>query len=707
MCKAAAVTPPSFPRQYARTRRFTLGVPRNVEVAPDGQRVLFLRSQAGDDTVTCLWSFEVPDRQERLLVDPSRVASFDEDLPPEERARRERLREQAGGIVDYATDRAMTVAAFALSGRLWRCRVDTGETTELPVVHPVVDPRPDPLGNLVAYVHGGAVHVVSVDGEGDGLVVEPEGPQVTYGLAEFVAAEEMDRTRGYWWAPSGSALLVARVDTSPVNRWFISDPANPERAPQAVPYPAAGTANADVSLWIAGLDGSRVEVQWDRAAFEYVVTAGWEEAGLVVVVQSRDQRRMRVLEVDPRTGRTRVRREDTDPLFLDIVAGTPGFLDDGTLVWTVDHDDARRLLVGEDVVTPPGMQVRSVLDVDGDTVLFAASEQPTEVHLWTASPRGLERVTTEAGVHSGRRAGGTTVVFSRSLDRHGTEVLVRRDGDPPGRLPSRAETPVLTPGVALAEYGPRRLPTALLWPTGYQPGSGRLPVLLDPYAGPGVQRVVKARDAFLVSQWFADQGFAVLVIDGRGVVGRGPAWDRTIRGDFATPVLQDQVDALHAAAGRHADLDLERVAIRGWSFGGYVAALAVLRRPDVFHAAVAGAPVTDHRLYDTHYMERYLGHPQLEPDNYERCSLIADAPNLRRPLLLIHGLADDNVVVAHTLRLSSALMAAGRPHSVLPLSGVTHMTPQDVVAENRLRIELDFLKSSLRMSSPGRTEHGE
>jgi dipeptidyl-peptidase-4 len=207
--------------------------------------------------------------------------------------------------------------------------------------------------------------------------------------------------------------------------------------------------------------------------------------------------------------------------------------------------------------------------------------------------------------------------------------------------------------------------------------------------------VLSARDAFLVSQWFADQGFVVLVIDGRGVPGRGPVWDRSIKGDFATPVLEDQVDALHAAAAIHPDLDLARVAIRGWSFGGYLAALAVLRRPDVFRAAVAGAPLTDQRLYDTHYMERYLGHPAEEPDNYERCSLISDAPNLRRPLLLMHGLADDNVVVAHTLRLSAALLAAGRPHCVLPLSGVTHMTPQEQVAENRLRLELGFLQQSL------------
>jgi dipeptidyl-peptidase-4 len=694
------VSPPSFPRQYARTRRFTLGVARHAAVAPDGQRILFLRSQHGDDPVTCLWSFDVAGNAEHLLADPARFAGPDEDLPPEERARRERLREQAAGIVDFATDQAMSVAAFALSGDLWLSSVGTGEVRQLPVSHPVFDPRPDPTATTVAYVNAGALRVVKIDGADDRALLEPEGPHVTYGLAEFVAAEEMGRTRGYWWSPTGEALLVARVDTSPVGRWYISDPANPDRAPQAVSYPAAGTANADVSLVIAGLDGSRVPVAWDRSGFEYVVTAEWTPAGLVIVVQSRDQRRVQLLEVDPVTGATRLRREDSDPVFLDIVTGTPGFTDDGTLVWTADDEDTRRLVIGEDLVTPPGLQVRSVLDVDGDTVLFAASDEPTEIHLWTASPNGIERVTTDAGVHSGRRAGDTTVVFSRSLERHGTEVSVRRGSDPPALISSRAETPVLSPRVTMARYGLRQLRTAVLWPAGYRPGSGPLPVLLDPYAGPGIQRVLAATDAFLVSQWFADQGFAVLVIDGRGTAGRGPAWDRTIRGDFATPVLQDQVDGLHEAAAAYPDLDLGRVAIRGWSFGGYVAALAVLRRPDVFHAAVSGAPVTDHRLYDTHYMERYLGHPDEEPQNYERCSLIPDAPGLQRPLLLIHGLADDNVVVAHTLRLSAALMAAGRAHSVLPLSGVTHMTPQDVVAENQLRIELDFLKEALRRPSP-------
>jgi dipeptidyl-peptidase-4 len=237
----------------------------------------------------------------------------------------------------------------------------------------------------------------------------------------------------------------------------------------------------------------------------------------------------------------------------------------------------------------------------------------------------------------------------------------------------------------------------VLLPTGYESGSGRLPVLLDPYGGPHALRVVAAHNAFLTSQWFADQGFAVVVADGRGTPARGPAWERAIAGTrLSDTVLEDQVDALHAVAKELGDvLDLDRVAIRGWSFGGYLAALAVLRRPDVFAAAISGAPVTDWALYDTFYTERYLGLPDEHPEAYAATNLIRDAARLERPLLLVHGLADDNVVAAHALRLSSALLAAGRPHAFLPLSGVTHMTSQEVVAENLLLLQVRFLRDAL------------
>jgi dipeptidyl-peptidase-4 len=344
--------------------------------------------------------------------------------------------------------------------------------------------------------------------------------------------------------------------------------------------------------------------------------------------------------------------------------------------------------------------------VDGDTVLFAGSREPTEIELWTYGPGGARHIDLEPGVHSGRRAGGTTVITSQVLTRFIDWVEVFRESHAGvcATIKSLPERPNLATerGIPRAEIfaaGPRGIRTAVLLPSWHEPGSAKLPILLAPYGGPHHQEVLAATGAYLVPQWLADQGFAVVIADGRGTPGRGPQWERAIRGDFAGPVLDDQVEALHAAAERYGDLDLRRVGIRGWSFGGYVAAMAVLRRPDVFHAAVAGAPVTDPRLYDTHYTERYLGHPDEDKEAYERCSLLPDAPRLARPLLLIHGLADDNVVVAHTLRLSSALLAAGRPHNVLPLSGSTHMAAQEEVTENLLLLQADFLRRSLKLSA--------
>jgi dipeptidyl-peptidase-4 len=292
------------------------------------------------------------------------------------------------------------------------------------------------------------------------------------------------------------------------------------------------------------------------------------------------------------------------------------------------------------------------------------------------------------------------VLVSATLDRPGSRVRVLRDGKQTATVPSHAEDPGMSPRVTLTQGGARRIPCAVLMPRDYA-GDTPLPVLMDPYGGPHGQRVAAAHNPYLTSQWFADQGFAVVVADGRGTPGHSPAWEKSVKDDIAAVVLQDQVDALQALAGDF-PLDLDRVAIRGWSFGGYLAALAALRRPDVFHAAVVGAPVTDLRLYDTHYQERYLGHPDEQPEVYRRNSLIddaglVDAADRHRPMMIIHGLADDNVVVAHSLRLSSALLAAGRPHEVLPLSGVTHMTPQEEVAENLLRLQLGFLRRALSL----------
>lgn len=736
----------SFPRQHARTQRFTLGVPRAFTVAPDGERVVFLRSRSGTDTAQVLWVLDLPAEgaaegvRERVAADPAALlGGSQEDLPAAERARRERSREGSAGVVAYATDSAVTTAAFALSGRLFAADLTaaardqaqdqaqdaaqdgatnaaqdaarSGGARELPVPGPVVDPRPSPDGRWIAFAAGGALRVVAADGTHERALAEPDGADVTWGLAEFIAAEEMSRYRGYWWAPDGNRLLVARVDETPVARLHIADPAMPSKPPAEVRYPAAGTANATVSASIVDLEGQVTPVRWDIDAFPYLADVHWSAGGApLLAVQDRAQRRLVTLAVDLVSGATSVLAEESDPIWVELLPGSPAWTPDGRLVRLAVRAGRNRLLVGEDVLTGDDLHVRGIVDVGDDAVVVSASaDDPTQLHLYrvaTDGQGGVLRLTTRAGYHRGASRGGLAVVLTATLDSPvRTVTLLRHEASgvsPSGEIASLAATPPLTVNVRMLTVGERDWRAALLLPRDHVPGT-RLPVVLDPYGGPHAQMVQHAQPIFLRAQWLADQGFAVLVVDGRGTPGRDVAWEQSIHHDFAGVTLADQVDALHAVAALEPDLDLSRVGIRGWSYGGYLAALAVLRRPDVFHAAVAGAPVTDWLLYDTHYTERYLGHPD-EPATersesgaavYERNSLMTGWQEPNRPLLLIHGLADDNVVAAHTLRLSAALLAAGRAHQVLPLSGVTHMTPQEVVTENLAKLQIEFLREAL------------
>jgi dipeptidyl-peptidase-4 len=522
--------------------------------------------------------------------------------------------------------------------------------------------------------------------------------EVTWGQAEFVAGEEMGRQRGFWWSPDSTSLAVCRVDNSPVAMTWIGDPANPETKPRQHRYPFAGTKNADVSLHIFNINSNnnttdRIDVQWKQSQFEYLTTVQWTSNGLIVALQNREQTKLEVCAVDTSTGALSTIQTETDEHWIDLVAGSPTLLEDGRLAMCCERNGVRALTVGDHVVTNSDTQVRSIITTTPTSIYFAADPitDPTVLHVMRCALPDLSvsSLTDERGVHTASVGGNTIVIRSASLREKRTATRVNGAHE----IPNNAETSLVTPNVTLHRVGPNKIATAVVMPHDHD--GSPLPILFDPYGGPHAQRVVSASGAYFASQWFANQGFCVVIADGRGTPGRGTQWERDVHHDLATKILEDQIAVLHELPSLVPCADTTRVGIRGWSFGGYLAALAVLRAPEKFHAAVAGAPVTKWDLYDTHYTERYMGNPKTNADDYESTSLVAHAHLLERPLLLIHGLADDNVLAAHTLQFSTALLHHGKVHELLALSGVTHMTPQEVVAENLLLHQLQFLQRAL------------
>ena len=733
-----------YPVRAALTRRFTLGVPRDVSIVgpPAARRVLALRSDAGDDPVTHLWSFDPRTGEGVRLLDARALGADEAQLPAAERARRERTREQAGGVTAYTVDRAGTTVACALAGQLVVTDVDSGISRVIELDVPVFDPRISPDGRRIALHHDDGVSVLTLTQGGPDedartlrRLVEEDG--VVWGRAEFIAAEEMGRMRGMWWSPCSTKLAVTRVDESKVRRVHLADLASPERGPTELAYPFAGTPNAHVTLAVVDVEtGERHALDLAGATgvegpddLEYLARVSWDTEPLLIGVQPRDQRALHVLALEEGVLRS-VRRVVGQP-WVELVPGVPAWLDGLLTVEDVAEPDGtlRRALCRDGApLTPPGIEVRAVLGVhrdasgpSGTVVLSVSRDDPTCTEALALrltpdlapdlAPETIDLSPPTPGVHhavvSIGADGAPDVVVRRtsSLAHDGPRITVASAGGE-NELPSVAEHPSLTVTVRMLELGPARLRAALLLPAGHRDGDGPYPVVLDPYGGPHAQRVLSARAAFHGSQWLADRGFAVLVVDGRGTPGRGPAFEHAVHGDLATPALEDQITALDAAAELEPSLDLARVGIRGWSYGGTLAALAALRRPDRFRCAIVGAPVTDWRLYDTHYTERYLGHPDADPDAYRRSAVVLPDGTLVAPdegaassdpaeLLIVHGLVDDNVLAANSLRLTEALHAAGRPFTFLPLTNATHMASDPQVAARLLEAQATFLERCL------------
>lgn len=711
---APSIAQTSFLEQYAATRRFSAGHPTSIKITPDGAAVLFLRSPARS-FVQDLYEFNAATGQERLLLTADAILKgAEEQLTPEEKARRERMRMSARGIASYSLSKDGKRILVPLSGRLFVIERATGAVTELQGGEGFpIDPRFSPDGQYVACVRDGELFVLDIAANTEKQLTSGADEKVQFATAEFVAQEEMDRREGYWWSPDSTRLVYQRTDTADMEVLHILDAANPEKPPQAWPYPRPGKKNADVQLGIMPRDGGETTwIQWDREAYPYLATVRWaENAPLVILVQNREQTEQVLLEVQPDSGSTSVLLTERDAAWLNLDQSVPKWLPDGNaFLWTTERNGDWQLeLRGRDgrLIAPlnePGFGYKDLVHLDAQRgfVYVSASQDPTQRHLFRLplgdNQRAPFRMTEAPGIHSASFGDGHDVyVYNASL-MNGTrrQQIMHIDGRSLGTLKSLAEEPPFMPQLELVTTDTRpAFHAAIIRPRNFEPGRS-YPVINSVYGGPSSQTVTADPRRYLLQQWIADHGFIVVSIDARGTPGRGRDWERAIKGNLIDQPLEDQADAMQALARQFPEIDIDRAGIFGWSFGGYFAAMGVTRRPDVFDVGVAGAPVADWLDYDTHYTERYMGLPEANARGYEKSSVLTYAGKLEKPLLIVHGTADDNVYFMHSLKMSNEIFRGGRNHQFLVLSDFTHMVADPLVTTRLYQQIVGFLAEGLK-----------
>lgn len=582
-----------FPELTRRTGRFAHGAPHSVVVGADGARVAFLRSAGPSERAASLWVLNVATATETLV---------------------------APGPVDaFAIDQPARVAAYICEGRLFRADLVAGSVTAIRTAEKVLDPHPDPTGQFIGYVTpADCLRIIGPDGSDQLLAGEPGGSSwrdpggVRWGVPDPPAGE-FGRRRGWWWSPDGRQVIAART---------------------------AGS----VSLHLLDLDGGWVDVHWDRETYPYLVDVHWADgAGPLITVLRRMQQHGLVLSVDPRTGETQVHAELADARWVEPIPGTPRYLPDGRVLvgGELAHDgfDARCLFADGSLLTPPGLYVRRVVGLlprpgapaaQPDLVVEGTDGDPASQDVFrvrTSLGGGgadAHKLTDTPGWWHAA-VGGDVLVISGEVRRGNAVVTTLR---------TSAEPLPYSPAPTLQRVTDRRLPSAVLYPSGFVGGS-RLPVLLTFGDGPGHQQVTHDATGWQERQWWADAGFAVVSIDSRGTPGVAPSFEKVVHRRLADVTMVDHVDALQALTGKHPDLDLTRVAVRGAGLGGWLAALAVTRRAEIFRCGVAHDPVLDWSTLPSVFAERYLGRLADSPDVYAHHSLLEDP--LPDSLLVVTG----------------------------------------------------------------------
>jgi dipeptidyl-peptidase-4 len=597
----------SYLRDHALTRGFMLGRPVKAKPTPDGRAVLFLRAEPRVPKLQ-LYEFDVATKQTRLLLSPEQLLKgAEENLSPEEKARRERARVSVGGFTNYELSRDGARILLSLSGKLYIFERAGEQVRELKTsAGTILDPRFSPDAKFVSYVLDNDVFVFDLSTAKEHRLTTGGTDRLSHGLAEFVAQEEMARFHGYWWSPDSKQIVFEESDASEVETWFVADPIKPAQSPLPSFYPRPGKPNVKVRLGIVPSTGGEMKwLKWDAEHYPYLTKVTWEEnAPLCITVQTRDQKELVLLAIDPQSSKAQMLAGEKDSAWVNLDQSMPQWLADGSgFLWTTEREGAWQLelhsLKGQPtrVVVPPNMVYRGFIEFDDRArkVIFNASTNPTELHIHSISLDGghSQQLTRGAG-HFGAvyNTNLTLSVRTASTPDHMPVTTVHdAAGNQIGELPSVAENPPFIPKAEIVQLAEARgMYAKILRPANFKAGQ-KYPVVDYVYGGPHSLVVNASMAGDLLHQWLADQGFIVVSIDNRGTPGRGRAWEREIHKKFGSVPLEDQVAGLQALAKIVPEMDTARVGITGWSFGGYMSGLAALRRPDIFKAAGPGPPV--------------------------------------------------------------------------------------------------------------------
>ena len=694
--------------------------PRALRLSPDGTLLTSLRPRADDRDRLDLWAQDTRTGDERMLVDSKAIGSGAE-LSEAEKMQRERARIGGSrGIVayDFAPDgRSILVP---IDGDLYLATLDgkVRRLTDTPggELNPVVSPR----GGFVSFVRDQNLFVQPLDGGPVRAVTTEGGGTVHFGEAEFVAQEEMDRRTGYWWSPDERFVAVERFDEARVHVATRAAIGATGTKVYEQRYPAAGTPNAAVDLYIMKPDGtSRVKVDLGRNADIYLARVDWlpDGSGLLVQRQSRDQKRLDMLRVDPATGKSTI-------LFTE-KAGARSWLNlsdayhalaDGSLIWRSERDGfghLYRFARGRwTQLTKGAWVVTGLVGVDEakGKVFFTGNQTDVlEQHLYSvdiARASAPARLTERGWWNSATMDASTTrLIVSRSSPNQPTQVYL---ADAAGQRLSWINENAVAPGHPyqpyLADHQPTQFGTlkaadgsTLHWKMITPPlDPGRkYPVFFQHYGGPGTGQQVTRGWAGPLPQFLAQQGWIWFQIDNRGSYNRGKAFEDQIYHAMGSVEVEDQLAGANYLKSL-AFVEPTKIATYGWSYGGYMSLKMLEKNPGVYAAAVAGAPVSDWKLYDTHYTERYLGDPAKDPQSYAGSAAVQDASAIRDPLLLIHGMADDNVFLDNSTAVAAKMQASATPFEMMFYPGQTHAVGGSGVAEHLWRTILGFLDRTVK-----------